>query len=42
MGLPKPVGYKYFYFNEDFKYIEITEEEYEAWDTSGYWVSIPK
>lgn len=26
---PKPIGYKYFYFDEDFKLIEITKEEYE-------------
>ena len=26
--LPKPIGYKYFYINEDWEYIEITKKEY--------------
>ena len=30
--LPKPIGYKYFYINEDWKYIEITRKEYEEWN----------
>jgi len=29
--LPKPISYKYFYVNEDWKYIEITRKEYEEW-----------
>jgi len=27
--LPKPIGYRYFYINEDWEYIEITKKEYE-------------
>ena len=27
--LPKPIGYRYFYFDEDFELVEITKEEYE-------------
>jgi len=40
--LPKPIDYKYFYVNEDCKYIEITKKQYEEWNTSGYWVCIPE
>ena len=29
--LPKPIGYRYFYINEDWEYIEITKKEYETW-----------
>ena len=27
--LPEPIGYKYFYINENWEYIEITKKEYE-------------
>jgi len=40
--LPKPIGYKYFYVNDDWEYIEITKKQYEEWNTSGYWVCIPE
>ena len=40
--LPKPIGYKYYYVNEDWKCIEITKKQYEEWNTSGYWVCIPE
>ena len=30
--LPKPIGYRYFYINEDWEYIEITRKEYEKWN----------
>ena len=30
--LPKPIGYRYFYINEDWEYIEITKKEYETWN----------
>ena len=30
--LPKPIGYKYFYINEDWEYIEITKKEYKTWN----------
>ena len=30
--LPKPIGYRYFYINEDWEYIETTRKEYEKWN----------
>lgn len=39
--LPKPIGYRYFYIDDDGKYIEITKKQYEEWNTSGYWICIP-
>lgn len=29
--LPEPIGYRYFYINEDWEYIEITRKEYDEW-----------
>ena len=36
IGLPKPIGYKYFYINENWEYVEITKKQYEEWSISGW------